>query len=162
MSSMANVLKEEITRLSRKEVKKSAVPLGKKLAKLSRVISRQKRTVVELERRINRMGKLLEATRPAPSAAPEAEVKKARISPRLVKTQRKRLKLNQADFARLLGVSVAAVRSWEQGRSTPRGSNLAVFVSVRRLKRGEACARLGLQPKRKQKPRRKKRAARKK
>jgi len=59
-------------------------------------------------------------------------------------------------------VSVAAVRSWEQGRSQPRGSNLAAFVSVRRLKLTAARERLGITPVRKKRGRPKKRGRRKK
>ncbi len=156
MVNMAKVLKDEIARLSRREVKKSASPLGKKMVVLSRTVSRQKKIIAELTKKIDRMEKLVGASQTTPSAAPVEEVKKARISPRLVKTQRKRLKLNQAGFAKLLGVSVAAVRSWEQGRSVPRGANLAVFVSVRKLKRSEAYDRLGIKPKRKKRVARKK------
>lgn len=34
---------------------------------------------------------------------------------------RKKLKLSQASFAALMGVSVRTIQDWEQGRRTPKG-----------------------------------------
>jgi putative transcriptional regulator len=38
-----------------------------------------------------------------------------------VKAIRRRLGVSQAEFARLIGVSVATLRNWEQGRRRPEG-----------------------------------------
>ena len=43
-------------------------------------------------------------------------------SPVAVKTIRKRVGLNQDDFASLLGISVSGLRKWEQGRRQPHGA----------------------------------------
>ena len=67
--------------------------------------------------------------------APDAEVEKARFSPRLVKTLRTRLDLSQADLAKLVGVSSSAVATWEQGRSRPTGARRAAIVALRKLGR---------------------------
>ena len=162
MADIAKVLKEEIARLARKEVKKAVVPLRGRLLSLARMVSRQKKTINSLEKTIARQNKLVAAARPVPKPAPEEEVKKARISPRLIKSQRKRLKLKQAEFTRLLGVSVATLRSWEQGRSQPRGENLATFISVRKMKLPVVRERLGIMPIYKKRGRPKKRGRRKK
>ena len=162
MADIAKVLKEEIARLARKEVKKAVVPLRDRLLSLTRIVSRQEKTINGLEKTIARQNKLVTATRPVPPPAPEEEVKKARISPRLIKTQRKRLKLKQAEFARLIGVSVVTVRAWEQGRSQPRGPNLATFISVRKMKLSAVRERLGITPIYKKRGRPKKRGRRKK
>lgn len=37
------------------------------------------------------------------------------------KNIRKKLKLSQASFAALMGVSVRTIQDWEQGRRTPKG-----------------------------------------
>lgn len=162
MADIAKLLKDEITRLARKEVKKNVVPLRTKLISLSRTVSRQQKALDSLEKTIARQNKLLAEAPALSEAVSEEAVKKSRVSPRLVKIQRKRLKLNQSDFARLLCVSVATVRSWEQGRSQPRRSNLAAFVSVRRLKLTAARERLGITSVRKRRGRPKKRGRRKK
>jgi putative transcriptional regulator len=44
-----------------------------------------------------------------------------------IKTVRARLKVSQPDFALMIGVSVATLRNWEQGRRTPDGPALALL-----------------------------------
>ena len=147
MPNIMVVLKSEITRLSRKEAKKYVLPFKKRLSVVTRNITLKKRQIVQLEKRIGCLEKLIASDRtvlaPVPSAASE-ELDKVRVSPRLVKSQRKRLKISQQQLAKLLKVSVAAVRSWEQGRTSPRKENLASFVEIRRLGVKEARRRLGL------------------
>lgn len=161
MPDFAKAIKEEITRLAKKEVKKASGPLNNRIRSLSRTVSAQEKKIVRLEKTVNKQEKELRQAAPVPEVAPPEEVKKARISPRLVRTQRKRLKLNQGDFAKLLNVSVAAVRSWEQGRALPKEETMATFVAVRKLKTKEAWARLGITPPARKKPR-KQRGRRKK
>jgi putative transcriptional regulator len=44
-----------------------------------------------------------------------------------VKSVRGKLGASQAEFALLIGVSVATLRNWEQGRRTPEGPALALL-----------------------------------
>lgn len=44
-----------------------------------------------------------------------------------VKAVRTKLKTTQTEFAHLIGVSVATLRNWEQGRRTPEGPALALL-----------------------------------
>jgi len=44
-----------------------------------------------------------------------------------VKAVRTKLKASQAEFALLIGVSVATLRNWEQGRRNPDGPALALL-----------------------------------
>ena len=44
-----------------------------------------------------------------------------------VKTIREKLDASQAEFALMIGVSVATLRNWEQGRRTPDGPALALL-----------------------------------
>ena len=43
---------------------------------------------------------------------------------------RRRLKLRQADIARLVGVAPITVSAWENGRSEPRGEPLMNYITV--------------------------------
>jgi DNA-binding transcriptional regulator YiaG len=70
-------------------------------------------------------------------AAPE-EVKKARFSPRLMKSLRKHLGVTQREMATLAGVTVGAIYQWEKGMFEPRGEKKKVLVALRKLKRREA------------------------
>ena len=144
MPNILGVLKSEITRLSRKEAKKYVAPLKEKLSVVSRNIILKKRQIAQLEKRVSRLEKLAVSSVPDSPAVPSEELEKVRVSPRLVKSQRKRLKISQPQLAKLLGVSAAAVRSWEQGRTLPRKENLIAFVAIRKLGVKEARRRLGL------------------
>ena len=54
------------------------------------------------------------------------------VNPFNIKQLREKLKKSQIEFARMIGVSVATLRNWEQGRRYPVGparSLLKVFAS---------------------------------
>ena len=57
-------------------------------------------------------------------------LKPSRVSdfrPADVKSVRAKLGASQAEFALMIGVSVATLRNWEQGRRTPEGPALALL-----------------------------------
>ena len=49
------------------------------------------------------------------------------FAPADVKAIRSRLHKSQTEFALMIGVSVATLRNWEQGRRTPEGPALALL-----------------------------------
>ena len=55
-----------------------------------------------------------------------------------VKGVREKLKASQTDFALMIGVSVATLRNWEQGRRTPDGPALALLRVAARNPRAVA------------------------
>jgi len=55
-----------------------------------------------------------------------------------VKSIREKLKASQAEFALMIGVSVATLRNWEQGRRTPDGPALALLRVAARNPRAVA------------------------
>lgn len=58
------------------------------------------------------------------------KLKPARITtfrPADVKSVREKLKASQTEFALMIGVSVATLRNWEQGRRMPDGPALALL-----------------------------------
>lgn len=55
-----------------------------------------------------------------------------------VKSIRKTLKASQTEFALMIGVSVATLRNWEQGRRTPEGPALALLRVAARNPRAVA------------------------
>lgn len=59
------------------------------------------------------------------------------------KRLRKRLSLTQAELARLMGVSVASVTSWEAGKAAPGRESRRALADLARLSRKEADQRLG-------------------
>jgi len=53
-----------------------------------------------------------------------------RFAPADVKAIRNRLGKSQAEFSLMIGVSIATLRNWEQGRRTPEGPALALLRVV--------------------------------
>ena len=49
------------------------------------------------------------------------------FAPADVKAIRSKLRKSQIEFAHMIGVSVATLRNWEQGRRTPEGPALALL-----------------------------------
>lgn len=49
------------------------------------------------------------------------------FKPADVRAVRKKLRASQSDFALMIGVSVATLRNWEQGRRVPDGPALALL-----------------------------------
>lgn len=59
--------------------------------------------------------------------------KETRIAQKLVKNQRKRIKITQAAMARLLGVSQTTVSSWERGQTSPATNKLKAIKGLSKM-----------------------------
>jgi DNA-binding transcriptional regulator YiaG len=104
---------------------------------LKRTASEFRKTILGLKQFADRQRKQLEQKEAQLTTIPE-EIKKARFSPRLIKTLRKRLGLSQRELATLSGVTVGAVHQWETGKFVPKDEKKGVFVALRKLGRREA------------------------
>jgi DNA-binding transcriptional regulator YiaG len=131
------VIKDAIARGARKHVRQAVLPLRREVRRL-RVALRELRTHVAALREVAARWEASPAGRTWEPTVTEAEVRAARLSPRLIRKVRERLALSQAAVARLVGVSPAAVVQWEQGKATPTGRNRASLVGLRRLGRRQA------------------------
>ena len=140
MPDVASVLKEEIARLARKEIKIQTEPLRKSSAAYRKEIAALKGRVSALERAAKNSERAAAA-----ASSPQAEAGNAgalRFSAKGLRANRERLGLSQADFAKLIGVTPASVARWEQGGVRPRQSQLAAIASVRSIGKREARERL--------------------
>lgn len=140
MPNIATVLKEEISRVARKEVRGEILQLKKASTQYRSEIAALKRRAQALEQQIKRLGKTAaKKTR----AAPEEESGPAlRFSAKGLAKQRQRLGLSAANTAALMGVSALSVYKWESGKTRPRASQLPAIASLRKLSKKEAAARL--------------------
>ena len=142
MPNIAVVLKDEIRRLAKREIKTNTsstkgavVQFRRDIAALKRQMSAQQKEISFLKtQEKRRLGQV-------PTKG-EDELEGVRHSPRSVKTQRARLKLSAKDFGKLVGVSGLTVYSWESGKGRPRKERLAALVAVRQMGRREALAKL--------------------
>jgi len=136
MGKFEGIIKDEMVRLARREMKKSFVPLSRDVRSLKSVVSKLRKAVGDLRRFVAQRAKEAKG-RALLEAAPE-EVKKSRFSPRLMKSLRKRLGVSQKEMATLAGVSVGAIYQWEKGAFDPRGEKRRVLVALRKLGRRDA------------------------
>ena len=137
MANLSSVLKSEITRLARKEVKGAVDPLRKANAAHRREIAELKRQVASLQRELKASGTLFRKKKP--DVGPTRNV---RFAPKGLKTLRARLGLSAADFGQLVGASGQSIYNWEAGKAVPRASQQAVLAAVRGLGKREAAERL--------------------
>jgi DNA-binding transcriptional regulator YiaG len=137
MANLSSILKSEITRLARKEIKTAVDPLRKANAGYRRDIAELKRQVASLQR------DLKVASKPARAAAVVDDAPTAtRFVPKGLKSLRARLGLSAADFGRLVGASGQSVYNWETGKAVPRASQQAALAAVRGIGKREAIKRL--------------------
>lgn len=137
MGKVEGVIKSEIVRLARREMRQNFVPLNRDVRSMKTTISQLRKAVLSLQRFVAQQEKAMKAQKTVLEAPPE-EVKKARFSPRLMKTLRKRLGVTQREMATLAGVTVGAIYQWEKGIFEPRGEKKRVLVALRKLRRREA------------------------
>jgi len=142
MPNVATVLREEISRLARKEIRQQVDPLKKSNAELRRTVAGLKTEVAKLNRALRFLQKQEKRRLEKP---PEADPAKAiRFSPKWVRADRKRLGLSAKDYASLVGVSSLTIYNWENGKSKPNADRLAAWAEIRGIGKREAQRRLEL------------------
>lgn len=138
MPNIAYLLKSEITRLARKEVKALTDPIRKSNAAYRRDIAALKRQVADLKRQVVRTSRTRD-TSPSPTT-PEGT--KTRFAAKGLKSHRARLGLSAGDYGRLAGVSGQSIYGWESGKTVPRQSQIDTLAALRGLGKRGALARL--------------------
>ncbi len=134
MGKIETVFKAEATRLARKEIR----PLVEPLQRQVRQLARQVRTLAAEVQRLTRLTARQEETRIKTMGnltAPATDAKAARMSGGLIKKLRKKIGVTQGQLAGLVGVSAAAVQSWEQNIAKPGGDNRDSLVTLRQMGR---------------------------
>ncbi len=141
MPNIGKILKEEIQRLARKEIKAAIANLKKSNASLKRTAADHKRRLAQLERD----SKLLQKqTEMHTFKADGDEVEKSRITAKMIRSVRERLGISREDFGSLVGASPQSVYLWEnkKGRLTFRGDTKASIVALRGTSKADAWKKL--------------------
>lgn len=146
MANLASVLKAEVVRLARKELRAETDQLRKTGISQRSDLAALRRRVAELERTLKALVKGSE--RAQRRAAKEAHFEDVADSGQFrfraagMATNRKRLGLTSADFGLLVNASGASVLAWERGRSKPGPNHLAAIAALRGVGKREVAARL--------------------
>jgi DNA-binding transcriptional regulator YiaG len=140
MPNIAAVLKEEISRLARKEIRRQTNPLRKASAQYRKDIAEMKRRVSGLQRKVALLEK--QARAGVATRVDKATGERVRFTAKGLRSQRKRLGLSAADYGRLVGVTGQTIYSWEQETSRPRRQQVTRIASLRHMGKREAQAYL--------------------
>lgn len=139
LPNIATVLKEEITRLVRKELRSETEALKKASSRYRADIAAMKRRIDALEKQVARLEK--SAPKKATITVDPEAASKLRFRTDGFIALRKRLKLSAEKMGVLLGVSGQTIYNWEGG-AHPRPEQLAAIAAVRKMGKREVMARL--------------------
>jgi DNA-binding transcriptional regulator YiaG len=135
MPNVASILKSEITRIARKEIRAEVETLKKSVTGHRSEIAALKRRSQALEQELKRLRK----STPKPESAPVEEPGKAiRFSAKRLAAQRQRLGLSADAVGVLVGTTGQSVYNWEAGKARPRASHLPAIAALRTLSKTQA------------------------
>lgn len=135
MPNFSAVLKDEIARIARKELRKVVDPMRKQVASLRHDNAALKRENAALKREHASLAKAM--ARPG-AQAPEAAVEAGhRFSASGLKKLRARLGISAQDFGKLAGVSALSIYNWENGKARPRPEMVARIAELRGMGKRE-------------------------
>lgn len=140
MPNIAAVLKSEIARVARKEVRGETANLKKAVGACRAEIAALKRRMQALEVELRRLGKA--KAKPVAADATDGPSRTPRFSAKSLASQRRRLALSADDCGLLLGASGQSVYNWESGRIRPRAEHMPAIVALRSMGKKEAAKRL--------------------
>lgn len=138
MANIASVLKSEIARVARKEVRSEIESLRKASTQHRSAIAQLRKQVIELQKELGR-------ARRGAAVAAKAQVRSdvaRRFSASRLAAHRSKLGLSAAAYGKLVGMSGATIYLWEQGRSRPNAQQLQRLAVVRALSKKSAQERL--------------------
>ena len=139
MPNIATVLKDEITRLARKEIKSETAVLKKASSQHRRDIAELKRQISTLQKKVSILEKQVLRKTPVKVADDDTNF---RFTAKGLRSQRKRLGLSAADYGKLVGVAIQTIYNWESEISRPRKHQLPAIAAIRTIGKKEAQARL--------------------
>lgn len=140
MVSFAGQFKSEVSRLAKREVKAQVLALKNASSQYRSDIAALKKRVAQLESMLKKLAK--GGAQKSSIEASKTEEKTLRFRAAGFASLRKKLGLNAAQMASLIGVSAQSVYHWEAGKSRPRASQLAVIATLRKMRKAEILAKL--------------------
>lgn len=139
MPNFSTLLKSEISRIAKKEIRAETGALKKSSSQHRSDIAALKRRVAELEGMLRKLARSKSATASADVLNRDKSLR-FRVSGFI--TLRKKLDLSAAEMGQLLGVTGQSVYKWEQGKARPRASQLHQIAQIRKLGKRQARERL--------------------
>ena len=140
MPNIGALLKAEIARLSKREIRKEVAGVKRASATYRREIAALKREVIALQRK----SAVLErrTSQVAEDKARALPDRPIRFVAKGLRSLRNRLGMSAGQLAIVLGVSAQSVYNWETKKATPRKEQLVAISALRGIGRREAQSRL--------------------
>lgn len=146
MTTFAESLKKEISRIARKELKGEISALRKGSSLFRAELAELKRKNKVLEAKVKALSKAPSKSEPK-EISPESP-SRMKPGPKVIfgapefVALRHQLGFTQAQMAKLIGVSSVSIFKWESGQVTPRAAQLEKIMAVRKIGKREANKRL--------------------
>ena len=140
MPNIASILKAEISRVARKEIRGEVAALKKAVSANRTDIAALKRRAQALELELRRLRKASPKVAAQETTEPSAQA--LRFSAKGLASHRKRLALSADDCGLLVGTSGQSIYNWESGKARPRASHLPAIAALKTMGKREAAARL--------------------
>ena len=135
MPNLAKLLREEITRIVRLEIRKPAAALQEESEARSKAIAELQRRIAALEK-----GRVRPPARRAPAPVMVAGISgetwaRARFTGPMIRGLRHRLGITQSELGKLINVSAQSVYQWERkpDRLRFRTKTKAAFIKLRKM-----------------------------
>lgn len=142
MPNIALVLKQEISRLVRKEMRGEVTRLRHAVTTQRAEIAELKRVVKLLESTNKRVVKQLGKQTPVPEVEDALAPTRLRFSAGGLSSHRKRLGLSAVEAGLLVGASDQSINKWESGKVQPRSKHLEPIAALAKMGKREALRRL--------------------
>jgi DNA-binding transcriptional regulator YiaG len=133
MAKLESIIKLEITRLAKHEVRSVYLPLRRDVWGMKVKLSNLIKKFTVLDRLAKEIAKT-KSTEPKLEASPE-EVKASRLTPERIRGLRKKLGISMRELGVLVGATTGAVLSWEKGKFKPQGEKKAALVALRKVRK---------------------------
>jgi DNA-binding transcriptional regulator YiaG len=144
MAKIESIIKSEIQRLAKHEVRSVFLPLRREVWGLKLKLSNLIKNFTVLDRFAKEISKA-KSTEPKLEASPE-EVKASRLTPERISGLRKKLGISQRELGILTGASLGTVASWEKGKFRPKGEKKAALVALRKIRKRDVRKMLSEKP----------------
>ncbi len=140
MPALGVLLRDEINRLARKQLRQHLAPLRNSATQQRSAIVALNHRVSALEDRISRLER---AAQRAAAATDESKAgRKVRFAAKGLRTLRARSGLSAGDFGRLVGVSGQSIYNWEREVSIPKPAQVHALAAIRGFGKRALHARL--------------------
>lgn len=138
MPNIAIALRDEISRLARKEIRRECMPLRKSLTRQRHELAQLRNALGALTREFAKATK----ARNSGSAVRTVSTSRQRLSAKGLKSLRGRLGLSAGELGALIGVTAQSIYAWEQERAQPRAAKLQSLFELRGVGKKAAKARV--------------------